>query len=145
MGSKMPNQNKLNKLNFKPDPDFKTYFPWSNVIACFEEALPSCNFQDNDPCPKCKKNSENLVWINFVSPDWTWKKKCGREGPLSICPDCKIQVAFLCIIMNQFAYYLKTYYLSMRLHNYFILKHGVNNLQNTFLFRNWVIYIANKS
>lgn len=91
---------KLDKNNFTPDTTFNTYFPWNDVIACFDERLESKNFKGHDQCPKCGQNSEELIWIEFRSPDWTWKNLCGRQGPLSICSKCKIQVEFITEIMN---------------------------------------------
>ncbi len=56
------------------------------------KTLSGNNFKDHQSCPKCSLKSEALIWINFKSPKWTWENLCGREGPLSICPNCKIQV-----------------------------------------------------
>ena len=90
----------LDKDKFTPDTKFKTQFPWTDVISCFDERLPSENFKNHDECPKCKRNSEDLFWIEFSSPDRAWKNLCGRQGPLSICPKCNIQVEFKIEKMN---------------------------------------------
>lgn len=57
------------------------------------------------PCPKCLeagkvRPSENLTWVFFRSPSWTWRNLCGREGFLSICTDHKRQVDFVITGMN---------------------------------------------
>jgi len=90
----------LDKNSFIPDTTYDTHFPWTDVIACFNKGLPSKNFKGHDKCPKCGRNSEELVWIELNSPKWTWEKLCGRQGPLSICPTCRIQVEFITEIMN---------------------------------------------
>ncbi|MCX8021033.1 MAG: hypothetical protein N2747_11130 [Chitinophagaceae bacterium] len=92
--------NMLNKNNFIPDTTFRILFPWKDVIACFDKKLESENYKNHNKCPKCGRSSEELVWIEFRSPDWTWKNLCGRKGPLSICPECKIQVEFILKIMS---------------------------------------------
>ena len=90
----------ITKKSFIPDTTFDTHFPWDDVIACFKKRLPSDNFRGRKKCPKCGRNSEALVWIKFNSPIWTWRNLCGREGPLSICPQCSIQVEFIMESMN---------------------------------------------
>jgi hypothetical protein len=89
------------RTKFVPDTTYSvTYFPWKHVIACMKKTLDSKEFANHLPCPKCGLRSENLDWINFRSPDWTWEHLCGRAGPLSICPECKIQVEFILHVMN---------------------------------------------
>ena len=67
-------------------------FPWEDVEACMHNDIkPLVN---EKPCPICGKPSEELKWINFISPDWTWREKCGVDGKLSICTECHIQVQF---------------------------------------------------
>ena len=90
----------LNPKIFLPDTTFETHFPWDDVKPCFKNKLESNDFENHDNCPKCKLKSEKLIWINFSSPRWTWRESCGREGPLSICPKCNIQVEFIIECMN---------------------------------------------
>ena len=73
-------------------------FPWDDIKACIDKKIPARS--NHLSCPFCGKASEELEWINFNSPAWTWQKRCGRQGPLSICPDCHCQVEFICEIMN---------------------------------------------
>ena len=73
-------------------------FPWDDVNTCMEKKIPARH--NHLSCPFCGKASENLVWIDFRSPSWTWRKLCGRGGPLSICPECHCQVEFICEVMN---------------------------------------------
>jgi hypothetical protein len=75
-------------------------FPWNDVLACFRAKLNSKEYAGHLPCPHCGAASEQLIWISFSSPDWTWKNLCGRSGPLSICPNCRTQVQFVCHIMS---------------------------------------------
>ena len=75
-------------------------FPWRDVKSCLNDKLDNMKFKGHQNCPKCGRQSEDLVWIMFNSPPWTWQSLCGRQGPLSICPNCKIQVDFICELMN---------------------------------------------
>lgn len=52
------------------------------------------------PCPSCGLKPEELVWIGFRTPDWTWRNLCGRQGYLSVCPCCKIAVSSIVTLMN---------------------------------------------
>ena len=87
----------------------EAYFPLKDVEACLNDTTPS--FKDlsasyikdkanRRACPLCGKPSEELRWIYFDSPKWTWEMLCGRCGPMSICPDCGCLVEFICEIMN---------------------------------------------
>ena len=99
----------------------KTIFPWEDVLL--SEYLPDANshkssYRPIKPCPLCKKENNDLetdrissspkpplltdylFWVHFKSPSWTWRKLCGREGYLSICSKHKIQVDFLCTVIN---------------------------------------------
>lgn len=90
-----------NPFGFAPNTDHKeTNFPWKDVIDCMGEKLPASEFTEHRPCPLCARPSDELEWIKFSSPAWTWKHMAGRAGPLSICPSCKIQVEFICHVMN---------------------------------------------
>jgi hypothetical protein len=91
---------KLDSKNFTPDDTFEPEYPWEDVLACFGETLPQDDFKFHNSCPKCGLNSEKLCWIDFRSPRWTWKNLCGVQGPLSICPECKIQVELIIKVRN---------------------------------------------
>jgi hypothetical protein len=91
---------KIDVENFEPDQDGRVFFPWTDVIDCFDKPIHPDNFKDHKPCPKCSKQCSDLLWIDFRSPDITWGFMCGRAGQLSICPDCKIQVEFILKRMN---------------------------------------------
>lgn len=82
-------------IDFIPDKTSEIYFPWDDVMACINNTI-----EPTDPillkkCPKCKKPASELWKILFVSPPWTWEELCGRQGPMSLCPNCGIQVAYL--------------------------------------------------
>lgn len=91
----------LNGQKFIPDNSYEyNFFPWEDVIRRFKYQLDNKRFINKSKCRKCNELSENLVWINFSSPRRTWRNLCGRQGPLSICPTCKIQVQFIPERMN---------------------------------------------
>lgn len=48
-------------------------------------------------CPICHRPLHEIV---YISPLWTWKSLCGREGDLIYCPHCRIQWSFDCQRMN---------------------------------------------
>lgn len=73
-------------------------FPKEDVAICLERKIHP--YHHRLSCPICGKPSEELLWIDFCSPASTWKNLCGRSGPLSICPECRWQVEFICEVMN---------------------------------------------
>ena len=73
-------------------------FQWDDVEMCMGDKIESV--PNRLPCPICGKLSEELDWICFSSPKWTWGNLMGRMGPMSICTDCHCQVEFLCMLMN---------------------------------------------
>jgi len=70
-------------------------FHQEDVEACKDKKLDAALFKNYSRCPQCKTPPEKLTWIDFKSPTWTWPAKCGKEGPLSWCPNCMIQVEFI--------------------------------------------------
>ena len=85
-------------MNNCQDHEEETIFPWDDVDACLNSIIPPMS--NGKPCPKCGTPPEKLKWINFRSPDWTWKHLCGCGGPMSICEKCHKQVEFYSMIMN---------------------------------------------
>lgn len=73
-------------------------FPWEHVDICLEETIEV--IPNRLPCPICGKPSNELRWIHFDSPQYTWENLYGREGAMSICTDCHCQVEFICVMMN---------------------------------------------
>jgi len=82
---KMVNGTTLNPKTFTPNKKYHYFFPWKDVMACVKERLDGEQFVNHESCPKCGRESQNLYWIYFNSPAWTWKGMCGRAGYLSIC------------------------------------------------------------
>lgn len=85
----------------------EAYFPLEDVEACLKECQSSKisdrhleDYTNCRPCPLCGKPSEELEWIYFESPKWTWDNMMGQAGTLSICPDCGCLVEFNCLIRN---------------------------------------------
>lgn len=76
----------------------ESYFPLEDVEACMNNVVTTR--PDSRPCPLCGKRSDELKWIIFRSPKWTWEKLMGTSGPMSICPDCGCIVEYTCLIMN---------------------------------------------
>jgi hypothetical protein len=46
------------------------------------------------PCPICKTSPEELSWVYLVIPEWACKDAEEREGWVTICDRCKLQVDF---------------------------------------------------
>lgn len=74
------------------------YFPLEDVEACMNDVESA--YPNHRPCPLCGKRSEELRWICFRSPNWTWDKLTGTSGSMSICPDCGCIVEYICFIIN---------------------------------------------
>lgn len=80
---------------FEPNNSYRTIYPWSEVMLCIDKVLPQENFKGGRDCPKCGCQSEKLYWIQFYDLKDMWKGISKNSGHLSICPNCKIQVAFI--------------------------------------------------
>ena len=76
--------------------DSDSIFPWKDVNTCMDDEVEP-PIEGLTACPKC---GEELRWIHFCSPNWTWQHFCGREGSLAICDNCHKQVYFRCEKMN---------------------------------------------
>ncbi len=90
----------MKKAPHRHIPGRPAHFPQEDVDACMNKKLVATLFTGYSRCPECKLPPEKLTWIEFNSPRWTWKARCGRKGPLSICPVCGIQVEFILMILN---------------------------------------------
>jgi hypothetical protein len=75
-------------------------FPVADIKQCIKDTIPRKEFINHLSCPICSIKSELLLWIQFKSPESTWKQMCGKEGPLSICENCKIPIEFITYRMN---------------------------------------------
>lgn len=76
----------------------RSIFPWEHVNICMEDTIEE--IPNRLPCLVCGRPSEELKWIHFSTPQWTWENLLGREGAMSICTDCHCQVEFICVFMN---------------------------------------------
>ena len=82
-----------------------TIWPWEeigdNLISYSQGEY--INFRFPKPvrimtlCPICHRPLHEIV---YISPLWTWKNYCGREGDLIYCPHCRIQWSFDCKALN---------------------------------------------
>ncbi|OPZ98852.1 MAG: hypothetical protein BWY70_01125 [Bacteroidetes bacterium ADurb.Bin408] len=70
-------------------------FSQKEIDACLDKKLDSNLYKNYSRCHKCGLSPEKLIWIEFTSPPWTWKARCGLQGPLSLCPACGIQVEII--------------------------------------------------
>lgn len=46
------------------------------------------------PCPLCKTPPEHLSWVYLVIPQWACKGLDEKEGWVTICDGCKLQINF---------------------------------------------------
>lgn len=76
----------------------RSIYCWEDVEKCMEDRIEAV--PNRLPCPICGKPSEELHWIAFSTPQWTWENLMGRMGAMSICTDCHCQVEFMCMLMN---------------------------------------------
>ncbi|MBK6546966.1 MAG: hypothetical protein IPG12_17090 [Saprospiraceae bacterium] len=81
---------------FKPNTSVEPDVPWEDVMACsMNNMLHVGYFKNQKSSRKCVIKSEDLIWIEFRSNDWSWENFCGQGGDLSMCPNCGIQVEFI--------------------------------------------------
>jgi hypothetical protein len=55
---------------------------------------------DAPRCGCCQRSADDLLWVYFRSPEWTWENACGRAGWLLICPVSDDHVEFMLESMN---------------------------------------------
>lgn len=79
-----------------PEPAKLRYFYWGDVLASMLDNPDSVEEID-ERCPLCGRR---LLKIKFSSPAWTWNELCGRKGPMTLCPDCPMQVEFSLEVMS---------------------------------------------
>lgn len=79
-----------------PEPAKLRFFYWGDVLASMLDN-PEAVEETDEICPLCGRK---LLKIKFSSPYWTWNYLCGREGPMTLCPDCPMQVEFSLEVMN---------------------------------------------
>ena len=89
-------------IEYNRDIISNAYFPLEDVKACMNSEIPIKidKYPNHLPCPLCGKPSEELMWIYFESPKWTWDTYMGTAGPLSICPDCHSLVEYIMWLIN---------------------------------------------
>jgi hypothetical protein len=89
----------IDKLAFNNSPwawavPFDYEYPRRDVFDCFENRIDASNFKSKMPCPICKTPAEELLWIKFSSPAYTWENLYGTEGQMSLCEKCYIEVDY---------------------------------------------------
>ena len=85
-------------------------FPWEDIEAAQADAglqseYPIAKGQKQygkyaKRCPKCNASVNQLRWVYFSSPKYTWENLCGRAGWLTVCDRCHVQVDFFCELLN---------------------------------------------
>lgn len=79
---------------------YDRHFLVEDINKCLNDTIQRNLFTNHQNCLNCNRKSEDLLWIHFKSPAYTWKNLMGREGSLSICEKCKIPVEFITERMN---------------------------------------------
>ena len=103
----------INKQDVKGQVDDEDDFPWEDVEACMKDTIAWEEVKDYVikhgeydanwlycSCPKCGEQPQNLHWIHFRSPPYTWSNLMGTEGYLAICNKCKKEVSYFQTAMN---------------------------------------------
>ena len=67
---------------------------------CYLTSISCPSKQYSCQCPSCGMKDEDLVWVEYRSPNWTWSYLCGREGYMVFCPTCKKCVNNILTLMN---------------------------------------------
>ena len=73
-------------------------YSWSEIIASMKSRIRDAYYIKNHPCPKC--GNDTTIFFCFRSSKDSWKKLCGREGYMLICPDCLTILGFVPYLMN---------------------------------------------
>ena len=75
-------------------PLHRVQFAWADIICCPTTA-PSVDYLPcAQSCPSCGTAPQSLTWVTFMSPESTWKARCGTAGMLTICHSCQIQIDY---------------------------------------------------
>jgi len=84
------------------------FFPWADVDAARSDAALQAGREASAmrggidrtvKCPRCG-SGDQITWLYFRSPAWTWQSLCGRAGWMAVCDGCRHQVTFSCTVMN---------------------------------------------
>ena len=73
-------------------------YSWSEIIASMKSRIRDAFYIKNRPCSKC--GNDTTIFFCFRSSKDSWKKLCGREGYMLICPDCLTILGFVPYLMN---------------------------------------------
>ena len=73
-------------------------YSWSEIIASMKSRIRDAYYIKNRPCSKC--GNDTTIFFCFRSSKDSWKKLCGREGYMLICPDCLSILGFVPYLMN---------------------------------------------
>jgi len=73
-------------------------YSWSEIIASMKSRRREAYYIKNRPCSKC--GNDTTIFFCFRSSKDSWKKLCGREGYMLICPDCLTILGFVPYLMN---------------------------------------------
>ena len=83
--------------------EVKFSFPLEHIIACMQDDILQARHRLADTeryQGSLSEPPENVVWVYFKSPAWTWENLCGRAGWLVITKEPPREVAFFLEIMN---------------------------------------------
>ena len=75
----------------------KAIVSWDSLENFVKDNPSSVSWASEECCPEC---GERIVLIHYSSPEDSWRNLAGREGILSVCPNCMIQIEFFLLKMN---------------------------------------------
>jgi hypothetical protein len=81
----------------------KFSFPLEHIIACMRDDTLQSRHSLTDMeryQESLSEPPENVVWVYFKSPAWTWENLCGRAGWMAVAKEPMREVAFFVEIMN---------------------------------------------
>ncbi len=73
-------------------------YSWAEIVASMKSRRREAYYIKNRPCSKC--GNDTTIFFCFRSSKDSWKKLCGREGYMLICPDCLTILGFVPYLMN---------------------------------------------
>ncbi len=83
------------------------FMSWAFVMECKTEENTLNEFpellkrsKEFRACPECGIQPENLTWLRFSTPNFTWLNLAGSAGYIGVCELCNRQVGYLETMCN---------------------------------------------
>ena len=72
-------------------------YPWNEVYDFMTKYKDWVIGESRIRCNHCLKKT---MLIYYITPDYTWRRRCGRAGYFLVCPHCLNQLDFYYMVLN---------------------------------------------